>query len=27
VARRLLDPARMRIVVVGDPEDLAANGS
>ncbi|PPR21932.1 MAG: putative zinc protease [Alphaproteobacteria bacterium MarineAlpha10_Bin2] len=27
VARRLLDPARMRIVVVGDPEDLAADGS
>ena len=27
VAERLLDPARMRIVVVGDPKDLAADGS
>ena len=27
VARRLLDPERMRIVVVGDPEDLAPDGS
>ena len=27
VARRLLDPTRMRIVVVGDPEDLAPDGS
>ncbi|MEE8172998.1 MAG: pitrilysin family protein [Alphaproteobacteria bacterium] len=27
VAGRLLDPARMRIVVVGDPQDLAADGS
>ncbi|MDP7344832.1 MAG: insulinase family protein, partial [Alphaproteobacteria bacterium] len=27
VARRLLDPARMRITIVGDPKDLAADGS
>jgi len=27
VARRLLDPARMRVVIVGDPEDLTADGS
>ena len=27
VAERLLDPARMRIVVVGDPKDLVADGS
>ena len=27
VVRRLLDPERMRIVVVGDPEDLAPDGS
>ena len=27
VVRRLLDPERMRIVVVGDPEDLAPDGA
>jgi zinc protease len=26
VARRLLDPSRLRVVVVGDPKDMAADG-
>ena len=26
VARRLLHPDRMRVIVVGDPEDLASDG-